>query len=258
MELVYLKKYTPAEILLLRDGYSVKLTDIFKYTLIDLIYKKVIRYDLLQHFEVASKFFISLSKGENYHDYIPQSHEETLMLVLANKERLFINDFIKKYLVKFDNEKQIKNQIINNSLTTAFDRSFLDGIFNRYTRNDEAIKWNGAIFAEIQQLEAYVANKDISSEMILEILSAINGNILFLDKESNPIIKEIEKEIQRQLNKDSNADFDIIDVDFSFSFLDMAFNHLSFSDIDFDGGGGGDFGGGGADGDWDFLDIDFS
>ena len=67
----YLYRFTPAEILILRYGYDVSLTDIFKYTLLDLIYKKVIRYDLLQYFEIKTKYFLCFSKGETYTTYIP-------------------------------------------------------------------------------------------------------------------------------------------------------------------------------------------
>lgn len=256
MEIIYLKKYIPAEILLLRDGYDAKINDIFKYSLIDLIYKKVIKYELLQHFEVETKFFVCLSKGDNYNFYKSQPFESTIIEVLADKERLFLSDFIKKYLCHFKNAKQIKNQIINyNNLKVVFERSFLDSIINKYTRNEDAFRCYDLILNEISEVEKFISNKTISTETIIETICSINGNILFIDKECNPIIKEIEREIQRQLIRDDDNDIDFYDIDFSFTFLDIILDNHSTIDA-FNGGEGGDFGGGGSDGDWDFPDID--
>jgi uncharacterized membrane protein YgcG len=253
----YLYRFTPAEILILRDGYDVKLSDIFKFTFVDLIYKKVICFDLLQHFEVKTKFFISISKGLNYHQYNANQHEVNFKLTIKNHERLLLNEYVRDYLKKSKNGNQIINSIIEQQLEGCFDRSFLDGLFNRYKRNEHAKVLYRNIETELRILEAELQKNNVVSEENIKQLTSLNGNILFLNKDTCPIIKDIEKEIQYQLNKDNRSDFDFGAVDFSSGLLDIAFSSLDTSGFDFDGFGGGDFGGGGTDGSWDILDISF-
>ena len=152
---------------------------------------------------------------------------------------------------------EIKNSIIEQQLEGCFDRSFLDGLFNRYKRNEHAKVLYRNIETELRILEAELQKNNVVSEENIKQLASLNGNILFLNKDTCPIIKDIEKEIQHQLNKDNRSDFDFGAVDFSSGLLDIAFSSLDAGGFDFDGFGGGDFGGGGADGSWDILDISF-
>jgi hypothetical protein len=116
------------------------------------------------------------------------------------------------------------------------------------------------IDSEIKSVEFYL-NQNIDVSKKTTLLQQLYGNILFLDDEHIPIVKEVEREILKQLNKKNDDDFDldIFDSGFSTDLFNTSFTF--FDDIDFDGGGGGDFGGGGADGGWDLLDavsdIDF-
>ena len=59
MELKYLNSYSPAEILLLRNGYTVNLIDILKYTVIDLLFKDPIQ-DLTGQQVVMGMLFVYL------------------------------------------------------------------------------------------------------------------------------------------------------------------------------------------------------
>lgn len=254
VRLEHLYKYRPAEVLLLRDGYDVRFNELFKATLLDLIYKKVIHYEMHQHFEVKTKYFACLSIGKNYHSYAAKEYETAFALHLLKGDRIFLSEFIKKYLIRYKNQKQIKNQIIKTSLPDLFDRNFLDGVFNRYKRNDHAKKMYGKIVYEIQYLESLLQDKQSDNESLLKLLTSINGNILFLDAKNNPVLKEIEKEIQKQILQKNDTDIDLYDVEISFDFLDAAFSTFDFSS--FEGSGCGDFGGGGSDGSWELFDLD--
>lgn len=260
MNLKYLNKYSPAEILLLRDGYKAKLSDILKHTVIDLLFKEVIHFELVQHFEIKNKLFIQFSKGDNFNNYIPRKQEQVFVDILTNVDEILLENYLKKYFQHFNNEKKIKNLIIENYLNAHFEKSFIDNIFNKFTRKPSAnVLFNG-IDNEIKSVEFYL-NQNIDVNEKSTLLQQLYGNILFLDDEHIPIIKEVEREILKQLNKKNDYDFDldIFDIAFSTDIFNSSFSTLD--DIDFDGGGGGDFGGGGADGGWDMLDtfsdIDF-
>jgi hypothetical protein len=260
MELKYLNSYSPAEILLLRNGYTVNLTDILKYTVIDLLFKDVIHFELVQHFEMKNKFFIQFSKGDNFNDYQPKKQEQAFIHILSNIDGILLEDYLKKYFHHFKNEKKIKNLIVENYLNVYFERSLIDGIFNKYSRKSSANVMFNDIDSEIKSVEFYL-NQNIDVSKKTTLLQQLYGNILFLDDEHIPIVKEVEREILKQLNKKNDDDFDldIFDSGFSTDLFNTSFTF--FDDIDFDGVGGGDFGGGGADGGWDLLDavsdIDF-
>ncbi|WP_462248361.1 hypothetical protein [Ekhidna sp.] len=212
-----LKKLTPAETLLLRDQSKVILKDLLKYTLIDLIIKKVLIVEEEEEQSHPNNPVRSVSYvkvGPNYKSYTFKRHE----LVFANP--FLGNDEIRilfRHLIKmgFENaaglklfvfERIVKSKEMEGMLKT----SWFNKLFVYINLSDKGDIKSKKVQDELKELEktlASIIKKE--PEQGKDIVTALAGNIFLLEGFDYKLLEKIDSEMAEEMKKqkDSSGDY---------------------------------------------------
>jgi len=116
---------TPAEIYVLLKGYEADYDQCFNYTLADLIYKRVIKLQMLTTKDRrrgnASKTRLCVLRGNQFYYHKPLSHERFFLARLTKNPRLFITYLRDVHDEYEDDEYDFIRDIVSSNLGVYFE-----------------------------------------------------------------------------------------------------------------------------------------
>jgi hypothetical protein len=203
-----LSKLTPAETLLLSDGYFTNYPNLLKYTLMDLLIKRVLKIDKRQFQARANdkiREVIYITQGEKFLGYESLPHE-FVFLKIYNTEPVSI---LFRHLVKvgYENahsEYAYKKMIAAyKPLDECFEQNFFQRIFlKEFSLTDKGEELQIKIKAEIDSLNntlpGLIAN---DKDQAAKIIHAIGGNIFLLKNIDFKLVHDLDKDFMDEMNK---------------------------------------------------------
>lgn len=250
-----LKKLTPAETLVLRDTSGTSFRDLLKFTLIDLILKRVliIRNESNEpesegDNQVGLKH---LEKGPAFDQYDHKYHELIYMMPFKDDPELSIQF---KHLVKIGWESaKSRNQYMFRHVLMSKDivRTVKEGWFYRtfgYCKlTDEGHEMQRRINTELNRLSDTLPSMvENNPEGAKDIMSQIYGNVLLLKSFDYSLLKQLDEVFEEDMiERHSPMDTDTAAIWFLFLYADFETTFNS----EFDSYGAGGWSGGGCSGD---------
>lgn len=246
-----LKTLTPAETLTLRDTSSTAFRNLLKFTLIDLILKKVlvIKSEVAdpEQQEESPIAYKNLEAGPAFDSYRPKEHE-WIYLSPYKKDADISIQF--KHLVKMGwesarnrNHYIFKQILTSNEVNRTVKEGWFYRIFGSVRLTDEGVAMQRRINTELSQLEDKLPSLiQNNPEGAKEIISQIHGNILLLNSFDYSLLKQLDEVFDQEL-MEHNTPMETDTAALWFFFLYDDF-HSSF-DSEYDSyGGDGSWGGG--------------
>lgn len=244
-----LSKITPAETLLIQKGGSASLKELLKFTMMDLLLKKVLDIETLEdELDEEGNPLKIIKKGSEFDNYQALPHELPFAEPFQKSSDL---EVLFKDLIKIVYEKvRSKTSYVFKYLmeSDVIYGCFKSGFFNR-TFGTISITADGKIVRK----EINIALEDLEHhlpEMIKEkpdeaaiAIRKIGGNIFLIDDFDFELLKQFDEEVYKDLRRYNDFDDDFI---IYFVLFDSVFDDFgNAGDWDFGGDGGGDGGCGG-------------
>ena len=265
---------TPAESYLLLDIESKDGKTLMKYSLINLLYKNVLRSEVREETEgtvfkkVVKKTY--LSRGFRFEDTELKAHEKIFCSVMEDDNEIELTEFIKKIFDQYNYddyyELMMKMQSQSGLLNIIEDRVFFN-IFSKKRKEltergeDANSKIKDILSTGKKNLHDWVLNEPARAKAYM---AACGANLILLDGHDMGMLQSYEsklKDIEKQKHDDSGFIFwgdggnrisddmnlqdagsmDSISNDFNSV---SAFDSFDGLDAGFDGASGGDGGGG--------------
>jgi len=195
-----ISQLTPAENYLLTNQSLASLKELLKYTFIDLLLKKVLKFNKPSKYKTLSA--INICIGPKFSTYFPKKHE-LAFLEIFNKSRDLNIMFSKliKVSYQYAHSKQIfvfdhlfdSSNISKSLLTSTFHRLF----FNIQLTKD-GLQLEAKIRQELKELEKsfpkLIRNNPREGKAIL---NKIKGNVFLLKNVDFELLKEIEPSLKK-------------------------------------------------------------
>lgn len=256
-----LKKLTPAETLLIRDGIQVSFRDLLKYTLTDLVLKKVIKVVKEETPDEADQQELihqNVEIGPNFHTYQPKYHEEIYLQPFKKSPELQIQ---LKHLIKmgWENAKNkgryiFREVMVSAEIKNCFKEGWFYRVFHYPSYTDEGKEKKRIIDAELARLDETLPHlMDNDPEGVKKLIDHIHGNILLVKSFDRERLKELDKAFhQESADYTMWGDMDTAAIFFLFLFNDYSTSfdseYNSFTESSSWSGGGGCSSDGGGDG----------
>ncbi|MDN5211913.1 hypothetical protein QQ020_07615 [Fulvivirgaceae bacterium BMA12] len=202
-----LHQLTPAEAFLIREAKAASFRDLLKYTLIDLMFKKVLRceeHEHKAHPNDPARIIHYVGRGLRYDGFRPKPHEWVFLKPFSYQEDLVI---MFRHVVKMGYENAgsrrgyLFDKILQSSDLAGY---FRGGWLNRWlvsvqlTERGQQVR--EAINRAVDELERKLPDlirSDLPAAM--EILKKINGNVLLLQSFDFELLKQIDDEFGRSV-----------------------------------------------------------
>lgn len=202
-----LKKLTPAETLILRDTSSAAFRNLLKFTLIDLILKRVlvIKNEVTgQEQEESPVAYKNVEAGPAFNGYHPKEHE-WIYLSPYKKDADISIQF--KHLVKMGwesarnrNHYIFKQILTSNEVNRAVKEGWFYRIFGSVKLTEEGAVLQRRVNTELSQLEDKLPSLiDNNPEGAKDIISQIHGNILLLRSFDYSLLKQLDAVFEEEL-----------------------------------------------------------
>jgi len=203
----HLSRLTPAETLILKNGDKAPLSDLLKYTLMDLLLKQVLVIEEVQRQSNSRdpiRIYKYIAAGTNFVKYQFRSHEIVfLSMFQENAEiRLLFRNLVKVAYQNAKSQRQYYPLLINNvNLKAAFVKTIFHRIFGGFDYTEKGLLLKGELQNEISELEktlpGFIKN---DRNRGLEMLKTIGGNIFLLKGVDFAISKEIDEELFEEMS----------------------------------------------------------
>lgn len=207
-----LTKLTPAETYLLYEKSNCEFKNLLKYTLVDLLIKKVlISEDVEQQSHPSSPIRIVryVSIGPNFKSHTPRPHELPFLKPFQKSQEL---QLLFKHLVKVSYENSgskrsfifdllLKNGMINESIKNDFFKK----LFLNISLTERGRHLNSNIASALIKLEdelPQLIKEDPNTAS--ELLREINGNVFLLKSFDFELLKKVSEEYDKALDKSSH------------------------------------------------------
>lgn len=234
-----LTKLSPAETHLIRATSDATFKDLLKYTLSDLLLKKVLNYEerILQSDERSPERVVPyISAGENFSGYHAYMHEVPFLKAFYDNPEL---DIMFRHVVKMGYEQagSRRNYIFSHLLASPqvagrVKGQIINRLFNWVQLTELGAATKRRIDESIEKLESELPELlEKSPEKALELLKKINGNVYLLRGLDFELLSQIDNEITEQMNR-RGQDYSYFD---SFIYFD---SYSSSFDSDFDSASG--------------------
>lgn len=198
----HLFKFSPAETLIVKNGEKALLSDLLKYTLMDLLLKQVLTIEEVQRQPSPrdpAKTYKYITRGENFTKYPIRSHETVFTSTFQeNAEiKLLFRNLVKVAYQRAKSERSYYPLLINNeNLKAVFTRDLIHRVFGGFSYTAEGKIVKKELESEIADLESSLPEIIRSDrERGTDILRKIGGNIFLLKGMDVALAKEIDKEL---------------------------------------------------------------
>lgn len=251
-----LKKLTPAETLIMRDTSKTSFRDLLKFTLIDLILKKVlvVKSDVVDSENETESHvaYKNLEKGPAFDGYEPKEHEWIYLTAFKEDPELSIQF---KHMVKIGwdsaksrNHYMFKQVLTSNEVNRAVKEGWFYRTFGQCKLNQEGLQLQQRVNTELSRLSDILPNLIANNpERAKELLGQIHGNIMLVPSFDYSLLKQLDAVFEEELlERNTSMETDTAALWFLFLYDDF---HTSFdSEYDSYGSTGGCSADGGGDG----------
>lgn len=244
-----LSKLTPAETYLIKEGNRSTLKNLLKYTLVDLILKKVLKSEIRipdTSEETPSHY---ISAGINYFNYQPKQHEYVFLSPYSKSSDL---DILFEHLIKmgYQNASNERHFIFNlmmqsSKIVECIKNSFFKRLFVTVDLTEQGKQTRAEINTALDILEkGYTDMVNQNPDAAKEVLKKIGGNIFLLTSFEFELLAKIDQELSDQINQtrtyDSSSDDGFLGSILFFGAFSDTFDtsYDSFDSGGFDGGSG--------------------
>ncbi|MBL6446020.1 hypothetical protein JMN32_06850 [Fulvivirga sp. 29W222] len=208
-----LNKLSPAETYLIRATSDATFKDLLKYTLSDLLLKKVLHYEerILQSNEKSPERMVSyISTGENFLNYDALKHEVPFLKAFFKNPEI---DIMFRHIVKmgYDEAGSKNNYIFTHLLSNPLMKEKVKGgvinrLFNRVRLTDLGIRAKSQINDAFEKLEIELPTLlEKSPEKALELLKKINGNVFLIEGIDFEQLIKVDSEITDEINRQNQS-----------------------------------------------------
>lgn len=208
----HLSRLTPAETLLVLTGDKTPLSELLKYTFMDLLLKQVLAVHEVErqastHDPVRMSKYVAI--GKNYHSHPIRLHEAVFLSIFQNSPEVSIlfRNIVKISYQRAKSERHYYFQLTSNSnLKSAITASVFQRLLGRfsYTHDGKALKKE--IQNEIASVERTVAAYMATDRNRgIDLLKAIGGNVFLLKALEFEILKEFDKELFEEMAKKNSG-----------------------------------------------------
>lgn len=207
----HLAQLSPAETITVLQGPGTKISDLLKFTLMDLLLKKVLRIENVEYQSslrdpVRQVKYISVGKG---HSKYPVKTYENVFLGVFQKDlnaRILFGNLIKIAYERIGSKHGYLSLFVTSmKLKEVFAKSFRNRIFGGFSYSEKGLIIKKEIEKEIAELEVTLP-RIIASDKTkgLAILRSMGGNIFLLKGIDFVIAKEIDEEFFRAISKQNS------------------------------------------------------
>ena len=204
----HLSRLTPAETLVILTGDKTPLSELLKYSFMDLLLKQVLVIREVQR-QASSRDPIRVHKyvitGSNYGNYQVKTHESVLLSIFrANPESsVLFRNLVKIAYQNAKNEKHYYPQLTANpNLKDALSTSLFQRIVGKFSYTQKGLVIKKEIQNEFSEIEKVFSKQlSIDRSQALELLKSIGGNIFLFKVLEFEISKDFEKEIFEEMAK---------------------------------------------------------
>lgn len=232
-----LSGFTPAETLLLLHGSSTPLKDLLKYTMMDLLLKKVFitsKQTVQPNFQASAYTATYVKRGGRYASYIAKPHELIFITPFShslNTKIMFRHLAQIAYRASDGKEAYQKQVYMQPDLRLYISRNIFQYILGRFSINPAGKKIAEELQKELSQLEANLPvwlNSD--KRKAIEAVLQVKGNIFLLKNFDFKLLHEIDQDLAHAetVNYDSYEGAFIPNCGFSCSTW-TSFDHYSHS-----------------------------
>jgi len=245
----HLSKLTPAETLIIKGGDKTPLSDLLKFTLMDLLLKQVLIVKEVQRQPSPRdpiKIYKYVTTGKNFSKYSAMSHEIVFLSVFQKGPaiRILFRNLVKVAYQKAESAPMYYPYLTCNiNLKDSFYTTIYQKLFGGFNYTDKGVKLKDEVQNEITELEKTFPS-DISTDKKrgLETLKLIGGNIFLLSGLDFAIANEFDKELFQEMSRYSVSGAVSSGCWTSFDGYSESFDNSCSSDTGTGCGGGGDSG----------------
>jgi len=240
----HLSNFTPAETLLLLEGNAVKLKDLLRATLLDLLMRQVLQTTELErlfHEKEKPTTDIYVVRGPNFHQHKPLAHEAIFLSPFLENEqaKIFFKSLVRAAYDNAKNESHYGKLILKSDTLQPYFAQGILKIFNgKFSLTQDGETMQQEIRSEIKTLEKELLHLMESDQArALEILTMIKGNTFLIKGVDLKTMKEIESHLVSASNSRT------VTSSFPDTLTWLALTHTSSFDGNYgdDWGAGGDF-----------------
>jgi len=246
-----ISELTPAETwMILKPTWSLR-EDLLKYTIIDLILKKVllIKKELLirKYQRVKPKDYFFVKKGENFDSYSPQIHEQIITRFFGRSDDRYL---IKVLLYNLYNVTEKLDLIKKNLVSKVLKKKgimpqfSIANMFSSYQLTTKGKQKQHEIKSLLTNADKQIHIWTRDSNSIKSMFNKLGTNFILLKNLNFEISKTIKKtisDLDKQIFDDSYGWDSFLEYDMTLD-LNLTFDDFSF-DSDSDDGDIGDFDG---------------
>jgi hypothetical protein len=207
-----LTKFTPAETWVLLHGKEAQLNDLLKFTLLDLLLKKVLVTEDVQR-QPSERDPVMVYKylraGQNFAAYKSKAHEDVFLSVFKNNPS---SSVLFRNLVKIGYEKSSSTNrylyrvITSPDVESNFKFHLLAGWFKVVRYSDKGNELKLELQKEMKELESSLPKLvTTDKKRALEILTQIGGNVFLLKGLDFEIAQRINKELLEEMARQKSG-----------------------------------------------------
>lgn len=203
-----LSKLSPAETLLVLQGENASIKELLKVTFMDLLLKQVVRTVEVQKQPSSRdpvRIYNYVEAGKNFLTYQPLPHENIFLAPFQKSDDVQI---LFRHIVKigYQNAKSERklHAILRQSpnVNRCFSQNIFQSIFGEFSLTTIGQELKIKVEAEIAQLEEELPRLIVDDhQKALDILKVIKGNIFLLTNIEFDLLKQIDKELIAEMNR---------------------------------------------------------
>lgn len=208
----HLSRLTPAETLIILNGEKAPISELLKYTFMDLLLKQVL---LIREVERQAnirdpiRVYKYVVAGANFRNYRMSKHEFALLSVFDKNPdaNILFRNLVKIAYQNAKNERQYYSQLITNSnLKELVSTSLVQKMFGGFSYSEKGLQIKKEVQNEILLIEKNISDYIITDKSRgLELLKVIGGNIFLLKGLEFSIARELDKELFEEMSKRNSA-----------------------------------------------------
>jgi hypothetical protein len=207
-----LSKLTPAETLLIRHGDQVSVTELLKYTLMDLLLKQVLMMDKVErqlNKRDPVREYKYVSVGKNFGHYANLPHELPFLLPFQKNSdrRLLFRSSVQIGYENAQSQRALQRAVRSSPLLQdVFSASFFERIFGIFEHTAKGLELKNQVEREMRQMEQKLPDLIANDrEKALEALKIIGGNVFLLHGLDFELLKEIDEALAKEVRQDQGG-----------------------------------------------------
>ncbi|GEM_PF-3967364 len=181
---LFIAKLYPAEILFLVRPNGIQEEDFIRYTLADLILKKILSINVETRKphpkDPIKKTYIEIGRGPNFNFYKPQIFEEVFLTQISEGKVMFLNNYLRIISVEIPLLKTLKKQIISEDLSQLLNQSVLSKVSGIYKLNEYGLALKTAIINLMEDSCLRIPRLYNQPDDLFELIEYLGGNIFFV------------------------------------------------------------------------------